>query len=230
MSAAGRFIVLEGVDGSGTTTQTERLVQRLRAHGYDARATREPTAGPVGSLLREVLARRLQLGSAATTSEFAAPTLSLLFAADRLDHLGSFIEPALREGAVVVSDRYDLSSYVYQSATASSAEAALAWLRELNRHARRPELTLVLRLSPEEAERRRALRGGPVELFEQQALQRRLARLYAQAGALVPADRLEWVEAEGEVSEVEERIWAAVRPVVEAAPASSSASPRRRGT
>jgi dTMP kinase len=141
---AGRFVVLEGIDGSGTTTQVARLADRLRVGRVPVRATREPSDGPVGTLVRQVLTGRVIVPGG------RAPgwaTMALLFAADRMDHVESEIEPFLASGGVVLSDRYDASSLAYQSVS-SGAEArdAVEWIRSLNRYVRRPDLTLVLDL------------------------------------------------------------------------------------
>src|SRR4051794_39709628 len=114
MSPAGRFIVIEGLDGAGTTTQTERLATRLREEGHRVLTTREPSDGPVGMLLRQALTGRLTLPGA--HAPLADETLALLFAADRTDHLASRVEPALGRGEVVLCDRYVLSSLAYQGA------------------------------------------------------------------------------------------------------------------
>src|SRR5271167_2017910 len=114
---AGRFVVLEGIDGSGTTTQVARLADRLRAQGVAVRATREPSDGPLGTLVRHVLSGRVVIPGG------RAPgwaTMALLFAADRLDHVESEIEPFLAEGGDVISDRYDASSLAYQSISSGS--------------------------------------------------------------------------------------------------------------
>lgn len=155
--------------------------------------TREPTDRAIGSLLRAALQHRLTLptGEAAT---LPSSSLALLFAADRLDHLAHVVEPALERGAVVISDRYDLSSLVYQSATDPEGAAALEWLRALNARARRPGLTVVLDLPAQVAEERRLRRGGAEELFERRALQERLAELYREAERLVPGDRVVHLE------------------------------------
>jgi dTMP kinase len=209
----GAFIVLEGIDGSGTTTQTKRLVEALGRRGSDARHTFEPTSGPVGALIRSVLEKRLLDPSGALPRVMRPETLALLFAADRLDHLDSFVLPALAEGAVVVSDRYDLSSLVYQSVTSDSPDGALPWLRSLNQSARRPELTIVLDVPFEEAKARRRTRGGKEELFDADALQRRLVEAYADAERLVPNDRLAHASGVGDPDAVTERLLALVLEV-----------------
>src|SRR5688572_4731702 len=98
----GRFIALEGLDGSGTTTQAARLADALGARGRTVVRTQEPSHGPIGRLVREAL-RSLD-------APLDPDALALLFAADRRDHVASEIEPALARGHDVVCDRYVMSS------------------------------------------------------------------------------------------------------------------------
>jgi dTMP kinase len=111
-SRAGRFVVLEGIDGSGTTTQVARLAERLRTMHVPVRATREPSDGPVGVLIRQVLTGRVIVPGGRSPGW---ATMALLFAADRMDHVESEIAPFTAGGGVIVSDRYDASSLAYQS-------------------------------------------------------------------------------------------------------------------
>lgn len=170
----GRFIVLEGLDGAGTTTQAERLAAALRAEGHPVLTTREPSDGPVGVLIRQALTGRLVLPGGA--GPLAQETLALLYAADRTDHLKARVLPALEAGQIVISDRYVLSSLAYQGASLS-----MAWVEAANGYAVAPDLTLFVQVSPEVAARRRAARGGARELFEEDALQRKIARQYEAA-------------------------------------------------
>jgi dTMP kinase len=167
MRTVGRFIVLEGIDGSGTTTQAARLAASLRASGHAVVSTREPSDGPIGVVLRQALTRRL-VG-------LSDRTLALLFAADRLDHLASVVEPALAQGKVVVSDRYVLSSLAYQG-----MRLPLRWVETLNAAARPADLTLFLEVDPRTAARRRQGRGGTDELFDADEVQRAVARAYGR--------------------------------------------------
>lgn len=208
--ARGLFLVVEGIDGCGSTTHAKRLAKVLRTRGRDVRLTCEPTTGPIGALIRQVLQRRLFVPDADGPRAFAWSTMALLFAADRLDHLDSTIVPALREGATIVSDRYDLSSLAYQSVTAPSGERVLPWIREVNACALRPDLTIVIDVPAEVAEERRGQRGGTEEIFESHDIQRRLAAVYKHAEQLVPNDRLVHVSGEGSVEEVGSRILEAV--------------------
>jgi dTMP kinase len=143
-----KLIVLEGIDGAGTTTQALRLEAALRADGRDVHRTREPSDGPIGRLLREMLAGK--------HAPVDATTLSLLFAADRADHLGREVEPALARGTVVISDRWYHSSLAYQGAGEERA-----WIRTLNARARHPDLTLLLDIDAEVGARRRSDAGRP---------------------------------------------------------------------
>ncbi len=208
----GRFVVVEGIDGCGSTTQVERLVAALTARGLDVRRTAEPTTGPVGRLIREGLAVPDPAGSVAPRPVFDWATFALLFAADRVHHNETVIGPARAAGAWVVSDRYDLSSLAYQSATAPPGPQALPWIRELNRRARRPDLTIVLDVDPAVASERRRHRGGPREIYEVADVQRRLAALYARAAELVPGDRVVHVPSAGPVDEVAGAVLATLEP------------------
>lgn len=203
---SGYFIVIEGIDGAGTTTQSRRLVEVLRERGRDARHTFEPTNGAIGTLIRAVLEKRAPVPASGLPFTPSWATLALLFSADRLDHVDGFIAPALRENAIVVSDRYDLSSLAYQSVTAPEGVAVVPWLRALNRRARRPDLTIVLDISAEDAAARRHARGSAEELFDADSVQRRLVDAYARAEALVEGDRVLHVSALGSVAAVGERI------------------------
>jgi dTMP kinase len=201
----GRFLVLEGIDGAGTTTQVARLAERLRASKVPVRATREPSDGPVGVLVRQGLTGRVVVPGG------RAPgwaTMALLFAADRMDHVESEIEPFVADGGVVLSDRYDASSLAYQSVSSGSeAKEAVEWIRTLNRYVRRPDLTIVLDLPPDVAAERRAQRGELAQLYEQNEVQRALAAFYKDLARHMPSDRIVVVEAGGTVDEVHERVW-----------------------
>lgn len=200
----GRFIVLEGTDGSGTTSQTSRLVAALVARGIPCIATREPSQGPVGQLLRAALEQRLVRVSVPAKLDWA--TLALLFAADRRDHVANEIEPQLQSGTWVISDRYTLSSRIYQSLTAPDRESAAGWVEELNRMALPADLVMVLDVPPEVAHARRMLRGGPEEIFDSASLQVQLAKAYIDARA-VGEEALEHLDGACPLDEVSYQIW-----------------------
>jgi dTMP kinase len=203
----GRFVVLEGIDGAGTTTQVARLAERLRTTRALVRATREPSDGPIGTLVRQVLTGRMVIPGG------RAPgwaTMALLFAADRMDHVESEIEPVVAQGGIVVSDRYDASSLAYQSVSSgANAREAVEWIRTLNRYVRRPDLTVVLDLPADVAADRRLLRGEAAQLYDQNEVQRALAAFYKDLAKHMPNDRVVVVDAGGSVEEVHARVWAA---------------------
>jgi dTMP kinase len=202
---AGRFVVLEGIDGSGTTTQVARLADRLRATRIPVRATREPSDGPVGTLARQVLSGRVVVPGGRSPGW---ATMALLFAADRMDHVESEIGPFVAAGGVVVSDRYDASSLAYQSVSSGGdAKHAVEWIRLLNRYVRRPDLILVLHLAPDMAAERRTQRGDAAQLYEQNEMQRELAAFYKNLAKHMPDDRIVVIDAAGSIDEVHSRVW-----------------------
>jgi dTMP kinase len=197
----GRFMVLEGLDGAGTTTQSRLLGERLRAGGRRAHVTAEPSSGPVGALLRLVLQKRINGGAG---DEFDPHALALLFAADRLDHLSAEVLPRLAAGEDVVSDRYTLSSLAYQSLTTGEA----GWVEEINGRARAPDLTIFLRVRPGLALGRRRGAGTQPELYEEDAFQRQVARSYERAVVSLRAagQRIEVLDGEKPVEAVAEDV------------------------
>ncbi len=214
----GAFIVIEGIDGAGTTTQTSKLAARLRSEGRTVFATREPSDGAIGKLIRRVLTGDETVGEARAasgdrTAQWSA--MALLFAADRVDHVAREIEPALARGEIVISDRYDASSIGYQSLTSGgNAEAARDWIRLLNQRALRPGLTIVISVAAEIAERRRRFRAGPPELYEKRDVQRALALFYSELPKHMPGDRIVIIDGAASATEVHERVYAAVAAVM----------------
>lgn len=202
--ARGALVVLEGLDGAGTTSQARRLVEHLRAAGRAAHLTREPSDGPIGRLLREMLGGGHAPPDGAMISQ---DTFGLLFAADRMDHLQREIEPALAAGAIVVSDRYDHSSLAYQGTGAERA-----WIATLNHRARRPELTVFLRVRAEVAAARRHAAGRVEELFEDLPMQRRVAAGYEAvlAACAEAGERVVILDGEAPLDDVTAAILAAV--------------------
>jgi dTMP kinase len=204
-SRRGRFVVLEGIDGAGTTTHVARLAEKLRSMHVPVRATREPSDGPVGTLVRQVLTGRVVVPGG------RAPgwaTMALLFAADRMDHVESEVEPVLNEGGVVLSDRYDASSLAYQSVSSGSeSKEAVEWIRSLNRYVLRPDLTIVLDVSPETAAERRLFRAEAAQLYDQNEVQRALAAFYRDLARHIPDDKVEVIDASGGIDDVHARIW-----------------------
>lgn len=161
----GKFIVIEGIDGAGTTTQAKLLSDWISSRGRRCLLTSEPSRGPVGVLLRQILS-----GSLPAPDNDA---IALLFAADRIDHLDREVLPALKTGSDVVSDRYYHSSFTYQS-----LQGDLDWIRELNSRARAPDVTYILDLPAELAAERRREQRTTEELYERDSTQKKLEEAY----------------------------------------------------
>lgn len=168
------FIVFEGIDGAGTTTQTALLAEWFSARNLAAHRTWEPSAGRIGLLIREYLKGAVD----APDVDRHYHSLALLFAADRLDHLAREVEPRLMEGAHVISDRYVLSSLAYQSLHCDPL-----WVKSINAEARRPNLTFFLEVPVATAMARIARRSlfAGTEIYETAEQQARILELYRQA-------------------------------------------------
>ncbi len=154
----GVFLVFEGIDGSGKTTQLRLLAQRMEKQGLPVYETREPTDGPVGSLVNQALKKRLKLDEC---------VLATLFAGDRLDHLlNSYngICPKIEQGIHVLCDRYYLSSYAY-----NGSKAPFDWVMGLNSQAAqllRPTAHIFVDVTPEVAVKRISANRQETELYE----------------------------------------------------------------
>jgi dTMP kinase len=196
----GKFIVIEGCDGAGTTTQAKRLAEYLRARGRTVLETREPTDGAIGTLIRSC-AKGETLGRCGQPMTERA--MALLFAADRVDHVDNEIFPALACGQWVVSDRYLGSSLVYQGMAGS---IDLGWVQQINGHALQPDLTIVLEVSEATARARRLARGGPADRYEEDGRQAAIHRGYARLGTNFEGGYVALVDGEQSVAAVAERI------------------------
>lgn len=153
---AGVFVVLEGGDGAGKSTQIARLVEHLGSThpGREVVVTREPGGTPLGGRIRELLLH----------GDHVAPRAeALLFAADRAHHVDSLVRPALGRGAVVVGDRYVDSSVAYQGAGRDLDAAEVASISRWATEGLVPHLTVLLDVDPQEGRRRR---GGQDDRLE----------------------------------------------------------------
>jgi dTMP kinase len=162
----GLFIVFEGIDGAGKSTQAQRLVETLTQRGVPVLYTREPTDGPHGRALR---------ASAATGRLPPAEELAL-FIADRRSHVNEEIEPALARGVTVVLDRYYLSTAAYQGARGLDPQAIL---RENEAFAPAPDVCFLFDIDPAVGVGRVRGRDGTANLFEEQSELARCRAVFA---------------------------------------------------
>ena len=217
----GFFLTVEGLDGSGLTTQADLLRAALEAQDQDVFLTKEPSEGPAGAMIRLGLARRLQSMLDGKPTRLDEETLALLFAADRMDHLYNEILPKLRAGITVICDRYYLSSFAYQSLSLD-----LEWLKQLNSRARRPDLTVFLDVPPEICERRMKKQRWHVELYEETDILRKVRDNYLRViGQLQrQGEAIEIVDGVAPPREVHQAILKTARRYIKMRPAAELAA------
>jgi dTMP kinase len=202
----GRFLTLEGGEGAGKSVQARRLAGRLRERGLRVTLTREPGGSPHAEALREIILS----GEAA---RFGAGAEALLFSAARIDHIDTTIEPALARGEWVISDRFADSTRAYQGAAGRLDSSFIRRLEQVAVGDRRPDLTLILDLPPEQGLARADARRGADEAdrFEREGLafHAALREAFLSIASEEPA-RCVVVDASGAEAEVADAIWAAV--------------------
>ena len=200
----GLFITLEGIDGTGKSTQLRLLVQYLRKWGLPVRVTREPGGTRLGERIRRILldSKNTQLSPLAE--------LALMYAA-RAQHLEEVIRPALAKGQIVVSDRYNDASLAYQGYGRKLGVATVRAFDRIVSGSTQPDLTILLDLAPRlslgRAVGRQSQRNSDQARFELQGLdfQRRVRRGYLAIARKDPR-RVKVVPASGPVAEVHARI------------------------
>ncbi|WP_342164716.1 dTMP kinase [Methylobacterium sp. SD21] len=202
----GLFITFEGGEGAGKSTQVARLAATLRARtGRPVVVTREPG----GSAYAEEIRAALLAGAAKPYGPFAE---ALLFSAARLDHLDRLIRPALARGETVICDRFSDSTRAYQGAAGGLDPSVLTALERVVVGPTRPDLTLILDLSPETGLARAAARGGEgPDRFESEALSfhARLRAAFLTIAAYEP-ERCAVIDATADPDTVEAAIAATV--------------------
>ncbi|MSU89845.1 dTMP kinase [Rhodobacteraceae bacterium 2CG4] len=210
MGGAGRrglFISLEGIDGSGKSTQAGLLAERLRERGIAVHLTREPGGSPGAEAIRSLLVE-------GDPARWSPETEILLFTAARRDHLERVILPALARGVIVVCDRFADSTRVYQGAARADLRRTVDALHDLM-IATEPDLTLIVDMDPRAALSRGLARSSGEDRFEDMgaAFQERLAEGFRRLAEDAP-DRCRLIDGAGAPDQVAARIWAAVEPLL----------------
>ena len=201
---AGRFITLEGGEGSGKSTQAKRLAKALEAKGASALITREPGGSPGAEEIRGLLVN-------GAPGRWDALTETLLVYAARADHVGRTIGPALLADKWVVCDRFTDSTYAYQGAGRGLARETIRRIDSLVLDDFKPDLTLVLDLDVETGLKRAASRGGAESRFENfdREFHDRLRQAFLDIAKRNP-DRCVLIDAAKDEETVAAAIWAAV--------------------
>ena len=201
----GIFLALEGIDGSGKTTQLQKLTARLAQLNIKHYSTQEPTGGPVGSLIRQILTGRTLADNRVMAS---------LFVADRLDHLLNNVDGISQKidaGVCVLTDRYYFSSYAYQS-----VDMDLNWLINANRpiaEILRPNL-IFLDIPVSTALARIQAGRFHTELYEKEERLLAVRKQYLTAFAQLQAEEnIAIIDADADADTVAERIWQATAPL-----------------
>lgn len=200
----GAFIAFEGIDGSGKSTQSALLIQKLRQEGIPCYATMEPTDAPIGSLIRQVMTGRVKTDNKAVAA---------LFAADRLDHLLNEVDgivSKIESGVTVVTDRYYFSSYAY-----NSVHMPMEWVIKANEQSSailRPSVTVYIDIDPDTALDRIAKNRFRQELFEKKSMLVKVRDNYMKAFKLLEKEEKVFiVDGNRPQEEIAEAVWNAVK-------------------
>jgi len=193
----GKFIVFEGLDGSGQSTQSKLLKEFLTKKRHQVLLTKEPTIdSQAGKKIRKILDKKKKIPAA---------ELQKLFVRDRKEHLENLILPALKKRKIVISDRYFFSTFAY--GTASGLD--LGWLIKMNSHFLLPDLTLLLKVSPQVCIDRIEKRGDARTLFEKKEQLKKVWQVYK----LFPKKfkNVEMIDGQKTIKEVQNQVKKIVR-------------------
>lgn len=202
------FISVEGVDGSGKSTQIKKLAQKLEAMGVDVVLTREPGGVPVAEDIRAMLLT-------GDTDKFDAKSEAMLFYTARNEHLRQLILPSVEAGKVVLTDRFADSTMAFQHYGRGYDRGFIEMLHKSVVGDNNPDLTLMFMLSPKEAlKRANARMTGDADAEDRMekegvSFQERIAKGFAEIAEQNP-ERCVIIDADGSMDEVAERVWAVV--------------------
>jgi dTMP kinase len=175
MGKKGIFIVIEGLDGSGKTTQATLLAKKF-SKNHDVVLTAEPSRGKIGTFIRE--------GCLYEDKRLPIEAEALLFAADRIEHMQNEVKSALDEGKLVICDRYIYSSLAYQG----SAGLSLDWIKTINARTLQPDFSIFIDVPPERVLKRLKRKRSVMETLETQRKVREVYLKFVEKGELVRVD------------------------------------------
>lgn len=198
LTKKGIFLVIEGLDGSGKTTQAALLAEKFYKT-YNILLTAEPSQGKIGTFIRECCLYENQ--------RLPTEAEALIFAADRIEHMHSEVKPALDEGKLVICDRYIYSSLAYQG----SAGLSLDWIKTINARALQPDFSIFIDVPPEKVIARLQRKKSVMETLETQQRVRGVYLKYVEKGELVRVD------GDKNMEQVAEDLYRTVSSLIEAA-------------
>lgn len=200
----GRFIVFEGLDGSGKGTQIKYLANKLRAKGLKVYETFEPTNSPIGSLIHQIMTGRIHSDH---------KTIAALFVADRIDHLlneADGIYDKVINGVVVISDRYYFSSYAYHG-----IHIPIEWVinaNSLSAKILRPDVNIFLDLPPEKCLARLNKERWHLELYENIENMRSVREKYLESFQMLKdKEKVIIINADAYPDEIAENVWNSIK-------------------
>jgi dTMP kinase len=201
MTAAGRFVTLEGIDGAGKSSHVGFLRGLIAARGFEVVVTREPGGTDFGKAVREVILHHPTTALAEAIAMFA----------DRSAHIDELIAPALAAGRWVLCDRFTDSTYAYQCGGRGLAREAVAALERIVHPRLQPDATFLFDLDPATAAARSRERGAAPDKFEreQEDFFRRVREAYLERAREHPR-RIHVIDARGSLDEVRARLAAAL--------------------
>ena len=195
------FVVIEGLDGSGTTTQLDLLEKKSKKHGIKVYSTMEPTDGAIGKIIRDALRKNLVM---------EPETLALLFSADRNEHLygNDGIIQYINNGYKVISDRYFFSSIAYQSLNCSRD-----WVISINTFPL-PEFLFFIDVPPDICQSRMKSRKC-VELFDDLLLQKKILENYKHGINIYSGTgmKIHYIDGTDSADTINEKIWNIINPM-----------------
>jgi len=187
----GEFIVFEGLDGSGQSTQAELLENFLKEKGYDVVKTKEATkTSTVSQEIRDILDKKKKV---------SPQELQALFAKDREEHLNNFITPNLKGRKIVISDRYFFTSFAF-----GSIDVELSWLIKINNKFLMPDLTFFIDVRPDICLERIEKRGKATTLFEEKEKFEKVYKNFKKIIEIFPQIKI--INGEKSIGEVFEEI------------------------
>jgi dTMP kinase len=201
------FIALEGLDGSGKSTQVKLLAEKLKGQGLKIYTTAEPTTSRIGQIIKDIFKHKMEADHR---------TIAALYAADRLDHLTNKTHGILKkieEGYTVITDRYYFSSYAYHG-----THMDINWVinaNSLSADLLRPDLNIYIDISPEESMKRLNKGRAAIELYESIENLKMVKEKYFEAFELLGAkEKISIIDGKRSEKEISNDIWKEVSKLV----------------